>query len=501
MAAGSGWNAGAGFANSFLGTLSGLTSLENAQMKNEAMRREMEQEAALDKAWAASQARVGQQDEYGQAIKTEGFTGGQQAKMLSDQGALRGNTPEDQAFERASAEAAAGALRENAVRQGAIPESKAALPTMAPTEYTAKQGMQDYVKAASQISRKGSLEAIQMKSAFRESEIQDQFDNEKTKLNDTLARIHGIGESQGLKGLADAARKEGLKVNFVEGKNGVGSRIQVLGPKGDVLETVSDIGTATDKLSKAAMQQFYDKSVSLLGSPDKVIAAMQGERKIGIEERGVAVKEAIAPSEIAKNFGAASYYQSGGKGAGASDAKNYRQSVVEIPDEKGNKQKVPIISHIVTGKDGVPQIQAYTLDGKPVTDSKIINQLVGAGDAGDTALGADLAAMRKRFEANGYGSYAEYQADVQNAMKNSMLNKVLPPAGASLNPNAGKPNAAPGKALPVPTAGERQMNVVAEKAGWKSYGPGTEMYHRVGPNGESESIKAADLARQLGVEY
>lgn len=316
MAAGSGWNAGAGFANSFLGTLSGLTSLENAQMKNEAMRREMEQEAALDKAWAASQARVGQQDEYGQAIKTEGFTGGQQAKMLSDQGALIGNTPEDQAFERASAEAAAGALRENAVRQGAIPESKAALPTIAPTEYTAKQGMQDYVKAASQISRKGSLEAIQMKSAFRESEIQDQFDNEKTKLNDTLARIHGIGESQGLKGLADAARKEGLKVNFVEGKNGVGSRIQVLGPKGDVLETVSDIGTATDKLSKAAMQQFYDKSVSLLGSPDKVIAAMQGERKIGIEERGVAVKEAIAPSEIAKNVGAANYYNAGGRSAG-----------------------------------------------------------------------------------------------------------------------------------------------------------------------------------------
>lgn len=299
----------------------GEASLRNIQRAQ--LVKDIQEKEALDTAWRETQARVGQQDEYGQAIKaSSGMSaeGNQQAQMLSTQGALPGNTAADQDFERASAEAAAGAMRENAVRQGAIPESKAALPTMAPTEYTAKQGMADYVKAAGQISRKGTLEALQLKGVMRENDTQDKFDAEKTKLDDTLARIQGTGESQGLKGLADAANKEGLKVKFVEGKNGIGSRIQVLGPKGDVLETVSDINSATQKLSEAAMQQFYTKSVSLLGDPAKVIAALQGERTLK-------AKEAVIPSEIAKNYGAAGYYASGGKGSTGGKYTPYSEGV------------------------------------------------------------------------------------------------------------------------------------------------------------------------------
>lgn len=296
-------------AQSGLSTYERLNEQAFKNLQKQQLEKEIAEKEALDQAWRTSQARVGQQDEYGQAIKTEGFAGSQQAQMLSNQGALPGNTAEDQAFERASAEAATGAMRENAVRQGAIPESQAALPELKPAEYTARQGMQDYMKAASQVSRKGSLEAIQMKSAMRASDLEDKFDTARSELDNTLARIKGTAESGGLRGLADAAEKEGLKVKFVEGKNGVGSRIQVLGPKGDVIETVSDIGSATKKLSQAAMQSFYDKSVSLLGSSEKVIAAMQGERTL-------AAKEAVIPSEIAKNMGAANYYN--GKGAGAS---------------------------------------------------------------------------------------------------------------------------------------------------------------------------------------
>lgn len=301
------FNAGAfagALGQSALSTYERLNEQGFRNLQRQQLAQEMQEKADLDQAWRESQARVGQQDEYGQAIKTEGFASGQQAKMLSDQGALKGNTPEDQDFERASAEAATGALRENAVRQGAIPESKAALPELKPTEYTSKQGMQDYLRAAGQVSRKGTLEALQLKNVMREADIQDKFDLEQEKLNDTLARIHGIGESQGLKGLAEAASKEGLKVKFVEGKNGVGSRIQVLGPKGDVLENISDIGTATDKLSKAAMQQFYDKGVSLLGSPDKVLSFMQGEKKLAIAEREAITKEKVGNAQ-AGYYGAA----------------------------------------------------------------------------------------------------------------------------------------------------------------------------------------------------
>jgi len=279
-------------AQSGLSTYERLNEQAFKNLQKQQLEKDMAEKEALDQAWRQSQARVGQQDEYGQAIKTEGFTGTQQAKMLSDQGALPSDTADAREFEQEAAKSAAGALRENAVRQGAIPEAKAALPELKPTEYTSKQGMQDYVKAAGQVSRKGTLEALQMKSAIRESDLQDKFDTARDELDNTLAKIKGTAETGGMKGLAEAAKKEGLKVDFIEGKNGVGSRINVIGPKGDVLETISDVGSATKKLSQAAMQQFYDKSINLLGSSDKVIAAMQGERKIAIQEREAADKGA-----------------------------------------------------------------------------------------------------------------------------------------------------------------------------------------------------------------
>ena len=273
-----------------LSTYERLGEEELREMQRKQLKQDIAEKEALDAAFRESQARVGQTDDYSQAIRTGGNVGTQQAKMLSDQGALKGATPEDVAFERASAESAAGALRENAVRQGAVPTDKAALPAMSPTEYTKAQGMEDYVKRAGQVSRKGALEAIQLKQVVRESELQDSFDKARTNLDDTLARIEGTAETGGLKGLADAAKKEGLKVDFVEGKNGVGSRINVLGPKGDVLESISDVNTATKKLSEAAMQQFMTKSVNLLGSPDKVIAFMQQEKQIKLKEKEVEIK-------------------------------------------------------------------------------------------------------------------------------------------------------------------------------------------------------------------
>ena len=302
------WGAFAGAAsNTALNTFERLGEEQLRAMQREQLRKEIAEKEALDKAWRESQARVGQSDDYTQALKTGSQIGTQQAQMLSNQGALPGNTAEDQAFERASAEAAAGAMRENAVRQGAIPAAKAALPEMKPTEYTKAQGMEDYVKAAGQISRKGTLEAIQLKQVVRQAENEDKFFKKQDKLNDDLASIQGAADSFGLKGVYDVATKNGMKnLKFVEGKNGIGSRIQVLGPKGDVLETISDLGMAVDKLSEAAMGRFMTESISLLGSPDKVVAYMQGERQIKLKEKEVADKGEYLQANAA-------FLRSGGK--------------------------------------------------------------------------------------------------------------------------------------------------------------------------------------------
>ena len=375
-----GWGAfGGAAAQAALSTYERLGEEELRDMQRKQLKKDIAEKEALDQAWRESQARVGQQDEYSQAIQTAGGVGTQQAKMLSDQGALGGNTPEDQAFERASAESAAGALRENAVRQGAIPAEKAALPAMKPTEYTAKQGMQDYVKAAGQISRKGTLEALQLKGVMRENEIQDKFDEAKTQLDDTLARIHGIGEANGLKGLAEAATKEGLKVKFIEGKNGVGSRIQVLGPKGDVLETVSDVNTATQKLSEAAMQQFYNKSIGLLGSADKVIAAMQGERK-------TKAAETSAQADLAYKSAYANYLNSGKGGAGGGTSGALYKKAEELSKDKSSK---------FYGKK--EQAYEFLKRGAVKDDDAITWNDIEKKLRGDGASAADIAAQRAGF--------------------------------------------------------------------------------------------------------
>jgi hypothetical protein len=329
------WGAFAGAAaKEGLSTYERIGEEQLRSMQREQLRKEIAEKEALDAAWRQSQARVGQSDDYTQALKTGSNIGTQQAQMLSNQGALSGNTAEDQAFERASAEAATGAMRENAMRQGAIPAGQAA-PEMKPAEYTKARGMEDYVKAAGQISRKGTLEAIQLKQVVRQSENEDKFFTKQEKLNDDLASIRGAADSFGLKGVYDVASKNGLKnLKFVEGKNGVGSRIQVLGPKGDVLETISDLNSAVDKLSEAAMGRFMTESVSLLGSPDKVIAYMQGERQIRLKEREVDVKEKEAVDKGEYYKGYADYLRSGGRGAKDS-AKARAEEYAELLVESG----------------------------------------------------------------------------------------------------------------------------------------------------------------------
>jgi hypothetical protein len=287
------WAAGAGFSNAFLNTLKGLTDLERSQLELAENKRKIEQEKALDTAFANSQARVGQKDDYGVAIQqASGNTvGGDmgQARMLSQQGALSGGTAEDMEFERASAEAAAGAMRENAARQGKVAD--AALPRMEAQEYTSKQAMGDYTKEAAKVGgRRGALEALQMKKVFRQDELDTKFDKEREAYSNDLALIHGTRESKGMEGFAALANKNGLKVKFEQGKSGVG-KINVLGPDGKVVETITSLDEATTKLEQLATKKFQSKAVSLLGDEAKLLTYLNQREEIGIKREQLGIEK------------------------------------------------------------------------------------------------------------------------------------------------------------------------------------------------------------------
>ena len=261
-----------------LNTYERLGEEELRQMQREKMRKEMEETKALDTKFAETYGRVGQKNDYTEALQTaDTGIGSQQAKMLSDQAA--GFGPEG---EKASAQAAAGALRENI-------GVKSALPDLAAGEYTSRQAMGDYSKAAAGVSRKGFVEALGLKKEARASDLDDEFDLKRSTLNKDLALATGTWESKGMQGLSDLANKNGLKTKFVETKDGVG-KINVLGPKGDVIKTFTSGEEALNALKQAAYGKFQESAVSLLGGPDKLLTYLNQREEIGIKRENLDIE-------------------------------------------------------------------------------------------------------------------------------------------------------------------------------------------------------------------
>lgn len=168
-------------------------------------------------------------------------------------------------------------------------------------------------------------------------------------------------------------------------------------------------------------------------------------RETDLKSREVGAKEALVPSEIAKNQAAAGYYTAHGKALGeAAGGKPTSRTVMVgggVDSASGvatPKQPVTIVTKF--DKNGAPVVSAYDLSGKPITDQKVLGQAQmaaaqGGGDEGNaplSAIGADLASARKRYE-SGNLSLDEYNKEVA-AIK---LMGGLPKPGGSLNPNAG----------------------------------------------------------------
>jgi hypothetical protein len=299
-----------GLAKGFTSTYGLVSDIEDRKAERERRKKEQEKEDALDKAYAETYGRVGQKDDYAVSIQEASGNKGLNlgaAQQLAAQGALPGNAPEDIDFERASAEAAAGPMRDLAARKGAIPASEAALPEMQGTEYTSRQAGADYATRAAGVSRKGAIEALQIKKAYKEDERDEKFDVAVQMRDRRLGKIYAVSETNGLKGLADAAKAEGLKVEFAETSNGIG-RINVLGPKGDVLETITSLPDAVSKLENLVSSRFEQDIVGLLGGPREALTYLNqrkefqiNQQRLGIEQSREQREAALQPGRIALN--------------------------------------------------------------------------------------------------------------------------------------------------------------------------------------------------------
>jgi len=292
------WGAFAGgFAKGFNDTYRMLSEDEERKLAREERRQRMEREEQGRTAARETLGRVGTQSDFTQAIQTSAQVGPQQAR------AIQAGTG-DVEFDQAVAQSATDVMRETAMRKGAIPTTADKAPPLQGQTYTEGQAYQDYSRRMAGIDPEKALSArvqgLQLEDLTRKAENARQFDALRTELNTTLAKISGTAEANGLRGLAEEANKAGLKVEYRAGKDNIGGRVAVLGPKGDVLETITDVNSAVQKLQGLVMDQFSKRAVGLLGSTEAFLTEMRGQRKDVIDA-------AKATSEIEKNRAQTSY--------------------------------------------------------------------------------------------------------------------------------------------------------------------------------------------------
>ncbi len=265
--------------------------------------------------------KVGGQDYAPELQRTAGI-GAQQAQGLAVNTGAGGEE-----FDRAVNESTQGVLRETAARQGAALPAEAA---MKPTAYTREQADADYLAKVRGINPERALDVegkqMTVQAGRREQKFNEEFDAEKNKWNQKTADLMTRFDTALTKDGANGVIKDiGPEFKAITGKQIalVGNDIVVGTGKDAERIPAKDLRGAFE----SAMQHHYTNGFAeslvkkgMFKNASDAMSYWQKNQEISIAERGVAVKEAVAPSEIAKNYGAAAMYKGGGRGAGGGTA-------------------------------------------------------------------------------------------------------------------------------------------------------------------------------------
>ena len=209
---------------------------------------------------------------------------------------------------------------------------------------------------------------------------------------------------------------DGMTAEIVKGADGSSSFIQKNAKGAVVSSTPITPETANDAFQRIAFAKYQALD-------------FKGGMELGI-------KKDRATYENMRDAAASNYYNGVGRQAGGGSKGSVKNFTVETVDDKGVKVKTPVLARVGTDKEGNPKVEAFTLDGKPITDSKIINQLgAPSGDENgpSSALGADVASARKRYE-TGAIDYKTYQQEVGDILRTNgatATDKALPKPGGS----------------------------------------------------------------------
>jgi hypothetical protein len=202
---------------------------------------------------------------------------------------------------------------------------------MKPALYTREQADADYLAKVRGINPERALDVegkqMTVQAGRREQKFAEDFEAAKTEWQkQPVALMNRFDEIQARDGASGVVKELGPQVSKVIGKpvSLVGNDVVIGTGKSaqriPVGELRSAFGTALQNHFTA--EHFADSLVQkgMFKSSADVLSYYQKNKEINIAERGVAAKEALVPSEIARNYGAAAMYKGGGRGAGGGTA-------------------------------------------------------------------------------------------------------------------------------------------------------------------------------------
>lgn len=306
-------------------------------------------------------------------------------------------------------------------------------------------------------ARANRLTALQISGAQRQEDQAVEFQKVKDDWNKEQARFHDdINSTMETDGVFGVVKKYGNLYEKETGNTLEANGKNVIVKKGkEVIDTIpaSEFGGFMDK----AMSQYYVNGFAnrlvekgMFNSPQEAINYMTKQRELANQTTTANAAKMNAETQY-------EFHKPGGVWQQAQNAHN--QALKDIYAEKQAKPQWrtvtikgtvdangvkgsdrQIIVGMSVGKDGTPKVQAYTPEGKEITDQNTVNAAMSAaGGEGmpssgiDSSFSADLGAARKRYE-NGQTDLPGYQKEVAEIT----LRSGLPKPGQPLNPAAGK---------------------------------------------------------------
>lgn len=322
------------------------------------------------------------------------------------------------------------------------PEAMAIEKPAAPTKYTEQQAVTDYGQKLSAIDPVRGFEfkgkALQIKTAQRQVDIDDKYDDLVKWRNESLTTGLSTLEGKGMSGMPDILnpqlKKMGVTVEYKGSENGPGSLV-AKDSNGKVVGTYNGLDQVKAGFQGLVSKEFESRMVGLLGSADKALNYALQREKVDLEREKVR-------SEVAKNQAMAGAYSNRPDTSSKAKIADYATALVDAGTIN------PATKKPYTEQEAKVYAAGIVLRDPNLKPDRVNPVMQNAMDYGEVLFksGSINPATKKPFasldEANKYamGVAMKDPAQAADAKQITELEKIMlpkwPEAIASLGPKA-----------------------------------------------------------------